>query len=160
MGIAQETPTATPHMVGVGHYSSETSRSLYSDKSEDDSFEDAHDSHSDAPIPITRVERTDSKPSHGEVPGTAAYNMREHDAVPDELEIVPEGTRSRKSSHVGSSNPPSPVPKLVIEKVDPEHPSHGEVPGTEAHAMRLADAEPDEVKVASDMATSSLEGMK
>lgn len=37
----------------------------------------------DHPIPITRVEKIDSEPSHGEVPGTEAYEMRKRDAEPD-----------------------------------------------------------------------------
>lgn len=38
----------------------------------------------DLPIPITRVERVDSEPRHGEVPGTEAYDKRKGDAKPDE----------------------------------------------------------------------------
>lgn len=129
------------------------------DKSDDDSFQDAEDSQRDPPIPTTRVERTDSKPNHGEVPGTSAYDIRRQDAVPDELEVVPEGSRSRKSSNVsGPASPSSPIPKTVIEKVD-SNPSHGEIPGTEAHAMRQADAAPDEVTKASDTSRATLKGM-
>ena len=36
-----------------------------------------------------------------------------------------------------------PIPKMVVEKVNPESPSHGDVPGTAAHAKRQADAVPD-----------------
>lgn len=46
----------------------------------------------DLPIPITRVERVDSAPRHGEVPGTEAYELRKGDAKPDEeaeVEDVP-----------------------------------------------------------------------
>lgn len=42
----------------------------------------------DLPIPTTRVEKVDDKPSHGEVPGTLAYEKREEDAEPDEVEVV------------------------------------------------------------------------
>ena len=48
-------------------------------------------------VPITRVELVDDEPSHGDVPGTAAHDVRKQDAVPDEMELVPEplpGTRS------------------------------------------------------------------
>ncbi|MCJ1479198.1 hypothetical protein MMC13_007882 [Lambiella insularis] len=41
-----------------------------------------------------------------------------------------------------------PIPKTVVEKVDPLSPCHGDVPGTAAHAMRLADAEPDVISQA------------
>jgi hypothetical protein len=70
--------------------------------------------------------------------------MREQDAVPDEIEIVPEGKRSRSTSSVGLSTPGGqPIPLTVVEKIDPEIPTYGEVPGTEAHEKRLADAVPD-----------------
>lgn len=36
-----------------------------------------------------------------------------------------------------------PIPKTVVEKVDPATPSHGDVPGTAAHSKRKADAVPD-----------------
>ena len=37
----------------------------------------------DVPIPLTVITKVDSKPSHGEVPGTEAYDMRKGDAKPD-----------------------------------------------------------------------------
>lgn len=37
----------------------------------------------DAPIPTTIVTKVDSSPSHGEVPGTAAFDKRRYDAEPD-----------------------------------------------------------------------------
>ena len=98
------------------------------------------------------------------MPGTDAYEMRTSDAVPDQLEVVPEGTRSRSSSvdqsgSRGSSSSRRPsVPKTVVEKVDPAHPSHGEVPGTEAFAQRQADAAPDEVLEAPENARSPTSG--
>ncbi|KAF2017584.1 hypothetical protein BU24DRAFT_388965 [Aaosphaeria arxii CBS 175.79] len=101
-----------------------------------------------SPIPTTRVERVDDEPAHGEVPGTEAYNKRIQDAVPDEVEVVPEGSRSRSTSRVSVSDRPltpggTPIPKTVVEKIDPSSPSYGDVPGTHAHQLRLADAEPD-----------------
>ena len=94
--------------------------------------------------------QVDDRESHGEVPGTAAYKMRSQDAVPDELEIIPEGGRSRSnsvSSQKDSLTSPGgmPIPKMVVEKVDPTSPSHGDVPGTAAHAKRKADAVPDAI---------------
>lgn len=111
-----------------------------------------------SPIPTTRVERVDDEPAHGEVPNTLAYNMRRQDAVPDEIEVVPEGarsrsgTRSRAMSTLSSSSRShtpgdSSVPKTVVERVD-DKPAHGEVDGTLAKEMRSADAEPDEVRKA------------
>jgi hypothetical protein len=118
-----------------------------------------------SPIPITRVERVDDTAAHGEVPGTPAYSLRTQDAVPDEIEIVPEGQRSRSATQSRSraastlsatsatSRPQtpggSPIPRTVVEKVDNE-PRHGEIEGTLAHEKRLADAEPDEVRTVGD----------
>lgn len=99
-------------------------------------------------MPITRVEKVDDEPSHGEVPGTDAYHMREQDAAPDEIAVIPEGTESRPRSATSSrtSTPGrQPVPITVVEKVNPEEPSHGDVPGTLAHHIRAADAVPDVV---------------
>ena len=101
-----------------------------------------------SPIPITRVERVDDEPAYGEVPGTDAYSKRVQDAVPDEVEVVLDGLRSRSASRVSASDRPltpggTPIPKTVVEKIDPDVPSYGDVPGTDAHKLRLADAEPD-----------------
>lgn len=104
-----------------------------------------------------RVERVDDQPAHGEVPGTDAYNKRLLDAVPDEVEVVPDGQRSRSnttrsraasnlSTNSGHSGASSPIPRTVVERVD-DRPAHGEVEGTAAREMRLADAEPDEIKL-------------
>jgi hypothetical protein len=102
-----------------------------------------------SPIPKTRVERVDDKPSYGEVPGSPAYETRLQDAVPDELEIVPEGKLSKRSSRQflepTASSGGVVIPRTVVEKVDPSSPSHGDVPGTAAYQKRLADAAPDVV---------------
>jgi len=99
-----------------------------------------------SPIPRTRVERVDDSLSHGEVPGTPAYEQRVADAVPDEVEVLPEGRLSKRSSQY-LEPPRSPggttIPRTVVEKVDPASPSHGDVPGTEAYEQRKADATPD-----------------
>ena len=42
----------------------------------------------DLPIPITKVEKVDSSPSHGEVPGTKAFDIRKGDAEPDIVEEI------------------------------------------------------------------------
>ena len=39
---------------------------------------------------------------------------------------------------------------MVVEKIDPASPSHGDVPGTAAHAKRQADAVPDAILRASE----------
>jgi hypothetical protein len=56
----------------------------------------------DLPIPITKVEKVDSKPSHGEVPGTEAYEMRKGDAQPDVVEEV--GDAPGEKDHVSSTS--------------------------------------------------------
>jgi hypothetical protein len=115
----------------------------------DDHFSDAQSgleptSGITSPVPHTRVEKVDDEPSYGEDPETEAYRMREQDAVPDEIEIVPEGKRSRSTSSPGLSTPGGqPIPTTVVEKIDPETPSHGDIPGTTAHEKRVADAVPD-----------------
>ncbi|KAF7168749.1 hypothetical protein CNMCM6106_003833 [Aspergillus hiratsukae] len=126
--------------------------------SDDEHFSDASEGHErshsrpqsgrTSPIPLTRVERVDDRPAHGDIPGTAAYEKRRQDAVPDEIEIIPTGSRSRSSSTSGSQKRPltpggSPIPRTIVEKVDINQPSHGDVPGTLAYEKRRADAVPD-----------------
>ena len=125
---------------------------------ESEQFTDASEGHPGAlpnpgdasPVPKTRVERVDDQPAHGEIPGTAAYKLRSKDAVPDEVEVIPEGQRSRASSRLRPEDRPStpggtPIPRIVAEKIDPDKPAYGDVPGTTAYEMRKADAKPDEV---------------
>ena len=38
------------------------------------------------PIPITKVEKLDSEPSHREIPGTKAFELRKEDSEPDVME--------------------------------------------------------------------------
>lgn len=76
--------------------------------------------------------------------------MREQDAVPDVVEVIPEGRTSRRGSLVNEetgndSARATPIPKTVVEKLDIENPGHGEVPGTTAYKAHRADAVPDEV---------------
>ncbi|KAJ5661120.1 uncharacterized protein N7484_000492 [Penicillium longicatenatum] len=133
--------------------------------SDDDHFSDASEGHAQlkqsppsgntSPVPSTRVERVDDSAQHGEIPGTEAYEKRAQDAVPDEIEVIPEDTQSKDQAASGPQDRPitpeaSPIPHTVVEKVDPEEPSYGEVPGTEAHEKRLADAVPDIVTKAPD----------
>jgi len=125
---------------------------------EGEQFTDASEGHPGAlphsgdtsPVPKTRVERVDDRPAHGEVPGTAAYKLRSRDAVPDEVEVIPEGQRSRASSRLRPEDRPSipggiAIPKIVAEKVDPDQPAYGDIPGTSAYELRKADAKPDEI---------------
>ncbi|KAJ5174887.1 uncharacterized protein N7482_000764 [Penicillium canariense] len=138
--------------------------------SDEDHFSDASEGHANlqpkspqsgraSPVPRTRVERVDDSLQHGEVPGTEAYEKRGQDAVPDEIEVIPEGSHRRDPPPAGSQDRPStpggsPIPRTIVEKVDPESPSHGEIPGTEAYEKREADAVPDIVTRASDSDSS------
>ncbi|KAJ9604100.1 hypothetical protein H2200_011623 [Cladophialophora chaetospira] len=101
-----------------------------------------------SPIPKTRIEKVDDEPSYGEVPGTPAYEKRVADAVPDEVEVLPEGLgRLSKRSSQYLEPPTTPggtlIPRTVVEKVDPESPSYGEVPKTTGYTQRRMDAVPD-----------------
>lgn len=128
----------------------------------EDEFQDATEGRKKAsrpvtptsPVPITRVERVDDNPAHGEVPGTPAYDKRRQDAVPDEIEVVPDGTLSKRSSRQFLDPPHTPggtpIPRTVVEKLDPAEPSYGDEPGTPAYKKRLADASPDLVLKNSD----------
>lgn len=82
--------------------------------------------------------------------------MRSQDAVPDEVEIIPDGEKSRPYSKAGEKDRNttprgSPIPKTVVQKLDPTSPSHGEVPGTTAYSIRAADAAPDVITKISDL---------
>lgn len=102
-----------------------------------------------SPIPKTRVERVDDEPAHGEIPGTPAYDQRTRDAVPDEIEVVPEGRLSKRASQIDLERPTTPggtsVPRTVVEKVDPTATSYGDDPNTRAYQHRKTDSVPDMV---------------
>lgn len=66
--------------------------------------------------------------------------------------MEPEGPGSRPATPGGT-----PIPKTIVEKVDFK-PSYGEVEGTPAKEMRMADAMPDEVRSAPREVGERLEG--
>ncbi|KAJ5774315.1 hypothetical protein N7457_009211 [Penicillium paradoxum] len=159
-----EPPSRTTELQdpGAGDYTSDSDEEHFSDASEGHpQLQSLPQSGRTSPVPRTRVERVDDSTQHGETPGTAAFEKRGQDAVPDEIEVVPEGSLSKTHSPAGSENQRplspegSPIPRTVVEKVDPSEPSHGEVPGTLAHEQRLADAVPDVVTKASDSKAGS-----
>lgn len=121
-----------------------------SSEGEEDHFSDASEGQKrsrpvtpSSPVPRTRIEKVDDEPSYGEVPGTPAYDKRAQDAVPDEVEIL-SPSRSRRVSIEPPTTPGGTlIPRTVVEKVDPESPSYGEVPGTAAYQQRQMDAAPD-----------------
>lgn len=76
--------------------------------------------------------------------------MRTQDAVPDELEVIPEGERSKSTFLVQDQDQTTKlattaIPKTVVQKVAPASPSYGDIPGTAAHSIRMADAVPDAI---------------
>lgn len=80
------------------------------------------------------------------MPGTPAYDKRAKDAVPDEVEVVPEGRLSKRSSQY--LEPPttpggSVIPRTVVEKIDPSSSSYGDEPGTKGYSHRKMDSIPD-----------------
>ncbi|KAG6059302.1 hypothetical protein E4U32_004139 [Claviceps aff. humidiphila group G2b] len=120
----------------------------------EDQFTDAQSNpmtprHFTTQIPKTRVEKLDSNPSHGEVPGTEAHRQREADAQPDEITVLGD-----IEEHLEEASTPIPITR--VEKVD-SNPSYGEVPGTEAYRQREADAQPDEIAVLDDFTKEHLE---
>ncbi|KAF4446442.1 hypothetical protein F53441_9926 [Fusarium austroafricanum] len=103
-----------------------------------------------SPIPKTRVEKVDDQPSHGEVPGTQAYEMRGQDAQPDEIAIAPETATSQDAP----STPELKAPTTIVE----------EAPGarSRSHSIqyekrRKADASPD-ILVDSDGQVKEIQG--
>ncbi|KAI9924764.1 hypothetical protein MW887_006620 [Aspergillus wentii] len=133
--------------IGVQESASNSDEEHFSDATEGNQHSHSRSpSGRTSPVPRTRVEKVDEDPSHGDVPGTPAYEKRGQDAVPDEIEVIPEGSRSRSHSAAGSqgrSPSPGAIPRTLVEKIDPSEPAHGEVPGTAAYEQRKADAVPD-----------------
>lgn len=128
--------------------------------SDDEHFSDASEGHQRlnsqvssgraSPIPRTRVEKVDDSARYGEIPGTPEYEKRGQDAVPDEIEILSQGSRSRSHSIGVTRERPltpggTPIPRTVVEMIDPSEPSYGEIPGTRAYRQREEDAVPDAV---------------
>ncbi|KAK1752486.1 hypothetical protein QBC47DRAFT_363250 [Echria macrotheca] len=102
------------------------------------------ESHPASPIPRTRVEKVDDKPAYGEVPGTAAYQMREGDAAPDEIAYVPEADAEGESTEAGKDPSPTPggrpIPKTVVEEA-PD--TEGSVTHPEIEKRHDSDPHPD-----------------
>jgi len=97
-----------------------------------------------SPIPKTRVEKVDNKPAYGEVPGTQAYRLREGDAEPDEIAIIPDPINPSKPEpeHPPQSLTPGghPIPKTVVQETPDVE---GSVTQPENRQRRKSDARPD-----------------
>jgi hypothetical protein len=90
-----------------------------------------------SPIPKTRVEKVDTEPAYGEVPGTQAYQKREGDAEPDEIAVIPD-----QDTTPPSSTTPADVPITVVEEAPGDEPENH---SAEFESKREADAAPDVV---------------
>ena len=95
-------------------------------------------------VPTTVVEKVDPfTASYGEVPGTAAYDMRRADAEPDVVVASDEADGAPQGKKTVPPNLPVPITKVTT--ID-SSPGHGDIPGTEAHEKHKGDAEPDVVE--------------
>ncbi|SPJ72689.1 uncharacterized protein FTOL_02418 [Fusarium torulosum] len=113
---------------------------LAEESESDDQFTDAASGSGSpkisSPIPKTRVEKVDDEPSHGEVPGTEAYEMRGQDAMPDEIALAPEATASQDA-------PPKPELKPPTITVEESPGGRNRSYSIQYEQMRKADASPD-----------------
>ncbi|POS84969.1 hypothetical protein EPUL_002444 [Erysiphe pulchra] len=105
---------------------------------------DSDDHFSDAQSGLEQVTSNNSlfsaQSNHNERPETTVQNLHDHEIAPDQNSIPIElGSESPKLIR----NFSFPIPITIVEKIDPSSLSHGEVPGTEAHEIRAADAAPD-----------------
>jgi hypothetical protein len=102
-------------------------------------------------IPRTVVEKVDpSSPSHGDVPGTLAYEKRLADAAPDIVIKAPEPGKTGPAIFTDevsgkTPNPMFPIPETIITRVDSQ-PTHIETDRTAAHKIPQVDAEPDSLE--------------
>ncbi len=97
----------------------------------DDHFSDAQsapsESQRNSPIPRLRVEKVSDEPSYGEVPGTEAYRLREGDAEPDEIAIIPDEAQKQtqqtlQKQAMTPSGDEVPVAQRQQEKQQQQHP--------------------------------------
>jgi hypothetical protein len=110
------------------------------------------------PIPITVVEKVDpSTPSHGDVPGTVAHEIRKADAVPDLVLKIPETgveseaiLRSRSPSPSTGTPRDQPVPITKLSRVD-TLPQDREASVMRTSNKRREDADPDIVERSPDV---------
>lgn len=120
---AHELSKQAPSLAHISKPSLTTDIHLASSESEDH-FSDAQSapiSSRASPIPKLRVEKVSDEPSYGEVPGTEAYKLREGDAEPDEIAIIPdeqsEDSEDKEGEEVKSPTPGGhPIPKTVVEE--------------------------------------------
>lgn len=109
------------------------------------------------------MEKVDSEPSYGEVPGTDAYKMRIEDAQPDQIAVMP-GDESTKPKSLPIDRPSTPgghpIPITVVEKVDALSETLRGLPGTSSRHVHKADAEPDVVLDSSEARRMSPEALR
>lgn len=108
----------------------------------DDHFSDAQsapsrESQAASPIPKLRVEKISDEPSYGEVPGTDAYKMREGDAEPDEIAVIPDESDKASGESRSQSGTPSGgvIPTTVVEET-------ADTEGSETHPEKHHRSDP------------------
>lgn len=109
------------------------------------------------------MEKVDSEPSYGEVPGTDAYNMRVEDAQPDQIAVMPEDESAKpKKSPIDRPLTPGghPIPITVVERVDASSAPPGGLHGTSPRHVHKADAEPDVILDSSEARSISPEALR
>jgi hypothetical protein len=103
------------------------------------------------------IEKVDpSSPSHGDVPGTLAYEKRLADAAPDVVIKAPEPGKKgpaifRDEVSGETPNPMFPIPETIVTRVDSQ-PTDIETDETAAHEIPQADAKPDDLERHDDTA--------
>lgn len=157
LGMSKSTAASLPH---------NTDRNIWAESSDsDDHFSDAQSgAHSpSSPVPLTRVEKVDTEPSYGEVPGTDAYKMRVEDAQPDQIAVLP-GDESAKSRSPPIDRPSTPgghpIPITVVERVDASSATSDGFSGSSSHHVHKLDAEPDVVIDSSEARSISPESLR
>lgn len=108
----------------------------------DDHFSDAQSapsrgSQAASPIPKLRVEKVSDEPSYGEVPGTDAYKMREGDAEPDEIAVIPDDSDSASGESRSQSGTPNgrAIPTTLVEET-------ADTEGSETHPEKQHRSDP------------------
>jgi hypothetical protein len=90
------------------------------------------------------------------VPGTEAYRLREGDAEPDEIAIVPdkpapaEGAKNDDDTSAAASLREQPIPKTIVSEAPGDTGPHSETFENRMEEVHKSDAAPDVVVKADD----------
>jgi hypothetical protein len=110
------------------------------------------------------VEKVDTEPRYGEVPGTDAYKMRVEDAQPDQIAVITvDGSQNPKISPIDRPPTPGghPIPITVVERADPLTPNLINPSSTSSHHhVHKADAAPDVILDSSEVGSITPEALR